>query len=219
VNRPQDSANRIENFLRRWSRRKQAAERPVPKGNEFTESVDTERPATPTVPAPSEPASASFDPTSLPPLDSITATSDIRDFLAPSVPEELARAALRRVWLADPAIRDFIGPAENQWDFGKPDGVPGFGSLELTPQLRDALAGLLRDAPPRSGPQQPLCPETDKQAAEETEKLHSSSSANSPATQPEPPPLESEGARATNYCESEGKFEHRHPRHGSAIPE
>ena len=48
--------------------------------------------------------------------------------------------------VTDPAIRDFIGLAENQWDFTQPDGVPGFGSLELTPELRRMVAGLVGDA-------------------------------------------------------------------------
>ena len=38
--------------------------------------------------------------------NSITAATDIRAFLAPGVPAELTRAALRRAWTADPAIRD-----------------------------------------------------------------------------------------------------------------
>jgi len=70
-----------------------------------------------------------FDPASLPSIESIAAGTDIRAFLAPGVPAELTQAALRRAWAADPAIRDFIGPAENAWDFTAPDGVPGFGSL------------------------------------------------------------------------------------------
>jgi hypothetical protein len=65
----------------------------------------------------------------LPPIESITATTDVRPFLAPGVPPELTRAALRRAWVADPQIRDFIGIAENQWDFNDPNGVPGFGPL------------------------------------------------------------------------------------------
>jgi hypothetical protein len=44
----------------------------------------------------------------------------------------LTRAALRRVWASDPAIRDFIGIAENQWDFNDPNGIPGFGPLPAT---------------------------------------------------------------------------------------
>jgi len=41
----------------------------------------------------------------------------------------LTRAALRRAWSVDPAIRDFVGLSENSWDFNALGGVPGFGSL------------------------------------------------------------------------------------------
>ena len=55
------------------------------------------------------------------------------------MPLELARAALRQAWSADPKIRDFIGLSENSWDFTAPDGVPGFGSLDAD-QVRRLLA-------------------------------------------------------------------------------
>jgi hypothetical protein len=32
--------------------------------------------------------------------------------------------------VSDPAIRDFIGIAENQWDFINPTTIPGFGPLQ-----------------------------------------------------------------------------------------
>ena len=86
----------------------------------------TKKPARTSRAAQSEADPPAFDPATLPPIESITATSDIRAFLAPGVPEELTRAALRRVWVTDPMIRDFVGIAENQWDFTKPDSVPGF---------------------------------------------------------------------------------------------
>ncbi len=77
-----------------------------------------------------------------PPSNSITAGSDIRAFLRSGVPAELSKAALRRAWTSDPAIRDFIGIAENQWDFTDPGAIPGFGPLEA----REEVAGLLRQA-------------------------------------------------------------------------
>lgn len=86
---------------------------------------------------PPEPA---FDPKSLPPIESITAASDIKAFLQAGVPRELTRAALRRVWTADPAIRDFIGLAENQWDFTDPTAMPGFGPLEATDDVRQLVS-------------------------------------------------------------------------------
>ena len=71
-----------------------------------------------------------FDLSKLPSLDSIGPSTDIRMFMQPGVPEALSRAALRRAWSADPGIRDFIGLAENSWDFTASDGMYGFGELD-----------------------------------------------------------------------------------------
>ncbi len=71
-----------------------------------------------------------LNPASLPSIESITATTDLRPFLAPGVPRELKLAALRRAWTTDPRIRDFRGLQENEWDFRDPSGMPGFGPLE-----------------------------------------------------------------------------------------
>jgi hypothetical protein len=65
----------------------------------------------------------------LPAVESITGESDIRLFLQSGVPTELVRAALRAAWATDPAIREFVGIAESQWDFNDPGAMPGFGPL------------------------------------------------------------------------------------------
>jgi Protein of unknown function (DUF3306) len=157
-----------ENILQRWSRRKQAAAAARERGQEPpSEAAKSETGAPPGSATPSDPPA--FDPATLPPIESITATSDIRAFLAPGVPVELSRAALRRAWASDPAIRDFIGLAENQWNFTEPDSVPGFGSLEWTPELRQMLARLVGDAP--NGPQQPPNPQASTQIAEAAVEL------------------------------------------------
>jgi hypothetical protein len=75
---------------------------------------------------------APFDPASLPSIGSITADTDIVAFLKSDLPMELTRAALRRAWTSDPAIRDFIGIADNQWDFNDANGISGFGRLDAT---------------------------------------------------------------------------------------
>jgi hypothetical protein len=142
--------NSTRHFLQRWSQRKRAAENHAPDDADLSPE---DKKADTNAAAQSDANLPVFDPATLPPIESITATSDVRAFLAPGVPEELTRAALRRVWLTDPTIHDFIGVAENQWDFTKPDGVPGFGSLQLTPELRRMVAGLIGDAP-RSATQQ-----------------------------------------------------------------
>ena len=75
----------------------------------------------------------------MPSIESITAVTDIRPFLAPGVPPELTRAALRRVWTTDPSIRDFVGLADYAWDFNTPGSMPGFGAVEMTDQLRSEI--------------------------------------------------------------------------------
>jgi hypothetical protein len=140
---PEDST---ENFVQRWSRRKHATKTLTLDDTEparrETRDADTDSP----LGVPPENAAPALDITALPPIESMTATSDVRAFLAPGVPEDLTRAALRRAWVIDPTIRDFVGLAENQWDFTKPDAIPGFGSLELTPALRRIVVGVFGDA-------------------------------------------------------------------------
>ena len=74
------------------------------------------------------------------PLESIGAGTDIRAFLQKGVPLELSRAALRRAWVSDPAIRDFIEVAENQWDFATGSDIAGFGPLEASEEVRRMVA-------------------------------------------------------------------------------
>jgi len=122
-----------EDFLKRWSRRK----RDVAKAEQASPAPPPDAPAK--APAAGK-AETQFDPASLPPLESITALSDVAAFLREGVPAELTRAALRRVWTADPAIRDFVGLAENAWDFTDPNAMPGFGPLEATEEVRRMIA-------------------------------------------------------------------------------
>jgi len=124
-----------EDFLKRWSRRK----RDVAKAEQAPPLPASD--AAPKEPAPAaEKTEVQFDPASLPPLESINALSDVTAFLREGVPAELTRAALRRVWTADPAIRDFVGLAENAWDFTDPNAMPGFGPLEDTDEVRRMIA-------------------------------------------------------------------------------
>jgi hypothetical protein len=164
-----DPESEAENFLQRWSRRKQAAE--ARSGTASGGPEADEAKSSPDVVTQSRPDLPVFDAATLPPIESITATSDIRAFLAPGVPEELLRAALRRAWVTDPTIRDFIGLAENQGDFTKPDTMPGFGSLENTPELR-RIVDRLFGQPTEHFPQ---CDELDKPIAEAPAKLPSRS--------------------------------------------
>jgi hypothetical protein len=47
------------------------------------------------------------------PANSVDGTASLAAFLKPGVPEEITRAALRRGWVSDPAIRDFVGLTED----------------------------------------------------------------------------------------------------------
>lgn len=126
-----------EDFLRRWSRRKQEAAKAAEPAQAGKPDVGSNAPANR---QPAEGAQRALDLTDLPPIESITATSDISAFLRAGVPADITRAALRRVWTSDPAIRDFVGLAENAWDFTDPNAMPGFGPLELTEEVRRMTA-------------------------------------------------------------------------------
>jgi Protein of unknown function (DUF3306) len=129
--------NDPEKFFKRWSRRKHEAadENAHPKkggaeqANEPTASLEDANQGTPSSGA-AAPPMPEFDVSSLPPIESINASSDITAFMRPGVPAALRHAALRRAWSADPAIRNFMGPTENYWDVAGPEGVPGFGDLD-----------------------------------------------------------------------------------------
>ena len=80
--------------------------------------------------SPSQWSATQLPPASQPPIESIGPGSDIRPFLQPGVPQELTRAALRRAWVTDPAIRNFIGLSENSRDdLNSPSGASRLGSL------------------------------------------------------------------------------------------
>ena len=129
-----------EHFLTRWSRKKREAaeDARAPQQPEAAEVARAETTDAGAEGAPAEETPA-VDLESLPPLESIGAGTDIRAFLQRGVPAELTRAALRRAWTSDPTIRDFIGIAENQWDFAAGD-VPGFGPLKAVDEVRRMVA-------------------------------------------------------------------------------
>jgi hypothetical protein len=132
-----------EDFLSRWSRRKR----------EVSPEAEPVNPPAADMPAQDErasgkasrlgaPASAetAFDLTSLPPIESIDAETDISGFLAAGVPPDLTRAALRRAWTSDPKIRNFVGLADYDWDFNAAGSMAGFGPLEMAGEVRKVAA-------------------------------------------------------------------------------
>ena len=150
-----------DDFLTRWSRRKREAKAEESSSRAQDKTGKSAQPA-PDHPANSDnpPAKESepvFDLSQLPSLDSIGPDTDMRMFMQPGVPAALSRAAFRRAWSADPAIRDFIGLSENSWDFTKPDSIEGFGPLVPTDNVKRMLAQLFSEEPA-----QPAAPASDR---------------------------------------------------------
>ncbi len=79
----------------------------------------------------------------------------------------LTRAALRRAWSADPAIRDFKEMAENQYDFATGSDLPGFGSLDASADdIRKMVADVFGDGPKTLVEQQSTTPPEGETPAE-----------------------------------------------------
>src|SRR6516165_6848391 len=160
MTKPEDRER--ENFLTRWSSRKRASRTPsVPQDAEQAPrdpsstsedgAIDkTEREGD----APDKPP---FDVAQLPSIDSIGPETDIAGFLREEVPPELTRAALRRAWTSDPAIKNFVGLVENGWDFNDPSAMAGFGTISAEEVAR--LAGKVIAALPEPAPTPQLEPE------------------------------------------------------------
>jgi hypothetical protein len=135
------------NCLSRWARLKRGSEsasKTKPAGNgPQPEAVVATGAETLSAHQRDEVIDEPFDTASLPSIEAITVDTDIRGFLQSRVPAALTRAALRQAWASDPAIRDFIGIAENQWDFNDPTAMPGFGPMRETDNLSALLTRAL----------------------------------------------------------------------------
>ena len=198
-----------EGFLSRWSRRKRAAEAGVPAAEPEAAPPPVAAtsapgvvaappapggvaapPAAPPAPAPEEPP---FDISTLPAIDSLTSASDFTAFLRKEVPEALKRAALRRAWSLDPAIRDFVGPADYAWDFNAPDGVPGFAP-SLGGDVQQMLAQIFGPSPtpepePEPEPEPARIPEAPQAAPEPPVPAVPIEAAEAPLPAAEPVPV------------------------------
>ncbi|CAA2103376.1 hypothetical protein MBUL_02163 [Methylobacterium bullatum] len=130
-------------FFSRWSKRKRTIVRQIAPARDLTGSqVDgSER-----VSRPEELAEGETLPpeelAKLPSLDSLTAETDLTQFLRAGVPMVMRKAALRRMWSLDTNIRDYVSEArEYAYDWNAVGGVPGNGPLLPT----DDIKAMLRD--------------------------------------------------------------------------
>lgn len=110
-----------DSFLRRWSRLKRQEAAP---------------PAPPPAPQAPEP------PEEIPPDAASIPLDEIAPWLRRRVPQAWRVAALRRLWVSDPAISGFVGLADYQFDWESLGGSPGWGPLRAI----DDIAGLLSRA-------------------------------------------------------------------------
>ena len=142
-------------FLSRWSRRKLEV-----KQAEETAPAEAPEGGPDAAPGAEELSPEELSPeelAALPPVESLTAQSDIAAFLRKGVPQALRNAALRRAWALDPDIRDYVGDARDYaYDWNVPGGVPGTGPLDAGTDL----ARMVEDVFGR-----PHEPETKEQAA------------------------------------------------------
>jgi Protein of unknown function (DUF3306) len=183
-----------EQFLARWSRRKQ--ETKAGQAEPAREEAAGAHGLAPSDRAGAEPVPSEADLSNLPPIESIDAATDVTAFLRKGIPQELSRAALRRAWSADPAIRDFVGLAENAWDFNDPNAMAGFGPLDYSAEQVNALVRrIVGDVveTARSLPNQLATAAEDSARSPHSEAGSAQSSNLVEATEPEPPD-ESAGA-------------------------
>lgn len=158
-----------EGFLNRWSRRKQeVAKQTAPEASKDEEQAVASEPHDD---AAAKSAEEEFDVSKLPPVESITAGTDIRAFLSKGVPAALTQAALRRAWSADPAIRDYVGLSEYSWDFNTP-GQYGFDALDPSVNVQEMVAdvfGKVKEAVAKTdlaGKSEPVAAEAEVPPAE-----------------------------------------------------
>lgn len=151
-------------FLSRWSRLKR--EEAGQRRDEAAARVPAEPPVVvesagqADIPAPQTPSLEDLI-ESLPKVEDLVAGQDLSAFMQAWVPAELRHAALRRMWLVDPAIRDYVSPAlDYAYDYNNPASIAGFGPMQTTAeQIREVMAMFDRAAG-EGGPRDPDNPAT-----------------------------------------------------------
>ena len=216
--------NDPENFINRWSRRKhEAASEDAQSKKANSEGAVPSRSDEETKPKPGELEAPvpEFDISSLPPIESMSAETDITAFMRTGVPETLKHAALRRVWSSDPVIRDFVGLNENFWDAAGPDGIPGFGDLDPNLDVRRMVSELFGETPHQDT--QPEPPEADRVAGSSALPTDSSPEAVNPQQVALAPaanvPQRSENAAPQTEPSESASEKKILRRHGGAMPE
>jgi Protein of unknown function (DUF3306) len=159
MSRPEDKITGDGGFLGRWAKRKQVVQR--------QDAAPQNVPDTLPEPLPEAPA----EKLPLPSLDSIVPGSNLTAFFQNHVPEALRTAALRKLWVTDPEIKNFIEMADYQWDFNNPDSIPGWSSsvegVDVKGMLEKVM-GIEKPAPEVSAQNMPaMAPESSEHSTPE----------------------------------------------------
>lgn len=120
-----------DGFLSRWSRLKRDGP---------AEAPEAQRAAEATAPAPTGtehdlPEGKTLEElvAELPKVEDLVPGQSVSAFMQAWVPAPLRNAALQRMWLLDPAIRDYVNPAlDYAYDYNTPGCAPGFGTMEAS---------------------------------------------------------------------------------------
>ncbi len=215
-----------ENVFSRWSRRKQATRHSEPLPRDESDDTPSGQSAAVNIEQPR--LSGDADPEEaaepLPRLEDLTAESDLSSFFRKEVPKAVRNAAMRKMWSLNPAIRNYVGPAEYAWDFNQPGSMAGFGptsAKESITNIMSAMSGAKKVHPteessPPLAPtplEQPVAsppPEVDAVDVPETE-------ADTP-----PPPLPDAAPATVNTVSDPDQATPSQamaqPRHGRALP-
>jgi hypothetical protein len=131
-----------DSFLTRWSRRKLEGRTPATPSPDDAGSTPVAEPQI------ADDAITPEEIAALPAVSDITLETDITAFLRKGVPSALRNAALQRLWVLDPEIRDFVGDARDYaWDWNTPGGVPVSGPLEPGTDIPAMLRRIFGEEP------------------------------------------------------------------------
>lgn len=119
-----------KSFLSRWSQRKAEARK---------QEVAEPRPE----PAPETEAAEPVDLESLPPIEGLTEASDFTPYLRKGVPEAMRKAALRKLWVTEPSVVNYVPLVEYAWH----NNEPGFGPLLPTDDVEKLLKQIVEGNP------------------------------------------------------------------------
>ena len=138
-----------DGFLSRWSRLKRDG------------SVTPPRETAPPAPQPPEADLAegrSLEEliAELPRIEDLVPGQSLTMFMQSWVPGAIRNAALQRMWLLDPAVRDYVDPAlDYAYDYNTPGAAPGFGPIETSDEMVREVSEMF-DRAIGERPEQPL---------------------------------------------------------------